>query len=308
MLNKDLLPIFMMVYHQTFISIFSTIIGFIYLIPLNFFGFNIYTITSQNTQRVILSKIIWSSQLDENNNPVGYLLGDSYIGYYDHENKILKCISNKCNYTKITMKPNTITNTNKDVKEEYIKIYFKNNYTNYVMYTHRNFNVSRFITQPKQEKVIDQIIEQYNKSINNSHVCILFGRPNTGKSMVSLLLAKKLKSYYCKSYKPTDPGDSIDLLYSIVNPNSNTPLVILLDEFDIILDKIHNKKTEKNKLPVLTEVTDKTSWNQLFDNISIGFYPFTIFILTTNLNPVDINHLYDSSYIREKRCDLILEM
>ena len=44
------------------------------------------------------------------------------------------------------------------------------------------------------------------------------GKPGTGKSMISILLAKHFNGPLIKTFNPTDPGDEINKLYSEINP------------------------------------------------------------------------------------------
>lgn len=306
MLNEQLLPIFLMLYHQTIMTTVTGILGILYIVPVYFLGFRIYNIYTSNTKNLLLSKIKWSTKLDEDNKPIGYFISNNCIGYYNERENILKCICTETYFKQITKKPSVnIDKTEK--KEEFISVYNKNNRIEYVYYKQILFNVFYFSPLPNQEKAIEQISNQYEKSIHKSVVCLLHGKPNTGKSMISILMAKKLKAHYCKTYKPIDAGDSFDTIYNTCNPSEMNPLVILLDEFDIILEKITSKNIKINE-KVLTEVTDKTSWNTLFDNFSIGLYPYTIIILTTNETPAQIIKKYDPSCIRENRCHLMIEM
>lgn len=312
MINQNVLTMFMMIYHQSIISTITAIIKIIYIIPIYYFGLRIYNIKSFNSQNLILSNVKWSTKLDENNKPIGYFIGNNMIGFYNLEEHKLFCICTENYYKQITKRP-SINKENDDTKsklkqeDQYINIYNKNNRVDFVHYRSRMFNITNFNVFPNQEKPIEQILHQYNTNKNKSIVCMIYGKPNTGKSMISILLAKKLNGSYCKSYKPIDPGDSIDTIYDTSTPKVDNPLIILLDEFDIMLNKIHNKNITSNK-KVLTEVSDKISWNQLFDNINIGFYPYTIIIMTSNENPDKIKKMYDSSYIRENRCHLFIEM
>jgi hypothetical protein len=329
-MNQNLLTIFMMVYHHSIVNVVTFLFSIFYIIPVYLLGYRTYTIYNTDTQKIILSKIIYSTKVDENNSPIGYFIGKKCIGHYNVNERILNCICTLNEFKNLTKLPsvkkiNTPSSSicngeikkdekqknkneeEEDEEEENITIYYKNNHTEYVYYKPRLFNVFHFQSLKHQENVINTIIHQYNESKNKSIVCMLYGEPNSGKTMVSLLLAKKLKGMYCKNFKPTEPGDSIDTLYSSCNPTIHKPLIVLLDEFDIILDKIHHQ-TVKTYDRVLTQVTDKISWNQLLDNISIGFYPCTIFILTTNLTPCLINEKFENSYIRKNRCQLIIEM
>ena len=317
MFNNDFITIIMMVYHQTIIEFVSSIFGVIYLIPIICVGFRFYTVYNVNTQRIIMSKVNYSTKKDENNRHTGYFIGKSCVGYHNESERLLICICTEKEFQNMKMQKTMPSTSETDIvgddvskkgEDQCINIYYKNNHIEFVYYKSRMFNVSRFKSLPHQENVIQQITKTYNSSYNKSVVCLIHGEPKTGKSMVSILLAKQIKAYYCKTYNPTDPGDSIDTIYNTCNPSLENPLVILLDEIDITLGKIHKQSLNTHNNKVLTEVSDKITWNQFLDNISIGFYPFMIIVMTTNMHPEKIKKEYDSSYIRSNRCDLICEM
>lgn len=296
-----------MMYHQTIITTISAIFGITYMFPVYVCGFRFYVIYNANTQRTMMSKIKWSTKTDENHSSVGYFIGYFCAGHYNEKENILKIFCTEKTFEELTKRPSVETEEHKKEDQQYIQVFYKNTSVQYVYYKSRSFNVTPFQILPKQERAVKSILAQYESSVNKSVVCMLHGKPNTGKSMVSLLIAKQLKANYCKTYKPIDPGDSFETIYNTCNPTADKPLVILLDEFDILLEKIH-KDLVKPNTHVLSEVTDKISWNQLLDNLSIGFYPFTVVILTSNISPERIAKLYDPSCIRENRCQLIMEL
>ena len=90
-----------------------------------------------------------------------------------------------------------------------------------------------------------------------------------------------------------------------VQPTAESPLILLFDEVDVALSKIHAGISEHKCL--LTEVAGKTGWNKLFDEIDLGLYPNLIIIMTSNRKPEFIDSL-DTCYIREGRTNLIKEM
>lgn len=104
-------------------------------------------------------------------------------------------------------------------------------------------------------------------------------------------------------------------------PKETVPNIICMDEFDAILDLIintpyffkqyFNERAYSNYIDFRTSVDiyNKISWNKLFDDFNLGFYPNTILFLTTNHSPEEISQKYnDSSLLRKNRIDLVLEM
>lgn len=138
--------------------------------------------------------------------------------------------------------------------------------------------------------------------------CKLFlnGSPGKGKTFFSYLIAQKLNCYLVDTYCPTDPGSSLSIIYNRAkNISANKPLIIVLDEVDIILSKIHNKEITPHKYHK-SEVYDKVTWNQLLDKITYGMYPYVILIMISNKSLNDCKKI-DPSYIRRGRVDIFEE-
>ena len=154
-----------------------------------------------------------------------------------------------------------------------------------------------------QGYVVRSIIEDYTKRRHT--VAHIYGGPGTGKSMIGILVANEFTSYFCNTLKLWQPGDSLATIISEVEPTPQKPLVIVFDEFDMVLEKIHVGIPPHKNIPIA--VSDKPSWNHLLDSIQRGMYPNIILILTSNRAPEYI-HSLDPSYIRKGRVDLTFEM
>ena len=155
----------------------------------------------------------------------------------------------------------------------------------------------------QQGSVVDKIIEDYMKRRHT--VAFIHGPPGTGKSMVGILVANKFSSSFCNTLKPWQPGDTIGCLLSEMETTPQKPLIVVFDEIDLTIVKIHQGIPSHKTVP--TAVQDKSGWNNMFDAIQRGFYPNIIVIITSNKGPDFINSL-DSSYIRKRRVDLTFEM
>ena len=129
---------------------------------------------------------------------------------------------------------------------------------------------------------------------------MISGRPGTGKSSMDILIAKELNGSLCKTYDPTNPGDYLENVYNQVNPTDKNPLILLIDEFDILLHSLHNKQVVLHD-DIPTEVSNKTKWNNLFDDLNLKLFPNLIVILTTNLTRKTIEENFEKSYIRNER-------
>ena len=156
----------------------------------------------------------------------------------------------------------------------------------------------------EQQIIVDEIKLYFHK--HRFCVAYIYGPPQTGKSMVGILVASQLGGVFCNTLKPWQPGDSLGMLYTDVEPKVNKPLVIVFDEFDSTILRIHENTIQPHKhLP--TSIIDKSGWNHTLDEIQRGMYQDVILILTSNKSPDFINAL-DTSYIRQGRVDKTFSM
>jgi ATP-dependent 26S proteasome regulatory subunit len=119
------------------------------------------------------------------------------------------------------------------------------------------------------------------------------------------MLANELNGAYCNNLMPWNAGESIPVLYSDTDPTEKCPLVIAFDEVDGALQEIHKGIPPHKNQKI--HVQNKQGWNQMLDEIQMGFYPNIVIIMTTNKRPEFIDQL-DPSYIRDHRVDRIYEM
>ena len=159
------------------------------------------------------------------------------------------------------------------------------------------------VASGQQAVVIEKILEHYKKKRHT--VAFIYGPPGTGKSMLGPLLAERVSGTMCNTLKPWQPNDTLDAIHSEVDPTKNKPLIIIFDEIDLALIKIHEGIPPHSKIP--TMVMDKTGWNHMLDEVQRGMYPNIILLMTSNRGPEFIKNL-DSSYMREGRVDLTFKM
>jgi hypothetical protein len=91
-------------------------------------------------------------------------------------------------------------------------------------------------------------------------------------------------------------------MYQCIEPTQKQPLIVVLEEIDILLTKIHNGEAKPHR-EYSTLITDKSSWNQFFDRFDRGLYPHVILLMTTN-RPITWFQQLDASYMRQGRCNL----
>lgn len=230
----------------------------------------------------------------------GWFIRKNYIGYISEEkgNINIYILSTQEVYDSL------IENRSIEKQEtDYcMNLYEKGPVYKDIYYHTRKFNFNQ-IEKENQTKYIDKM-EQLFRS-RNSFTVLWCGKPGTGKTTTSLLLAKRLKSSYTNSFNPTSPGDIFAFLYSRAGPSKKSPLIVCLDEFDKTCEKVHNGSIKRHD-GVITQIYDKSSMNSFFDWIDRGLYPFTIFILISNKPPSYFDDL-DPSYLREGRVHLRID-
>lgn len=189
-----------------------------------------------------------------------------------------------------------------------IKYYYRRGTYSWLCYNQRKVT-NRCLTNPTEEQscVIDQIIKLYKESITKSCVIYLYGKPGTGKSSIPYFLAsgEKYKGQICKTFNPTEPGDTLDLLYIRADPTKKKPLIINLEEVDIIIKNVHNQTIPQHK-DIPTLMKNKSDWNTFMDDFNV-LYPFTILIMTSNVSKECIDSI-DESYLREGRINACFEL
>jgi len=246
----------------------------------------------------------------QNKKPYGFIYGKWFLGYIskgdDQKNtQILHIILKQKIYTNIKKEQEVeITTTGEEIKQEFIKILERRGNYYWFNFPEREYNTTKYlgdkVMRPEQNAIINDIISITQKKPANNGTFFIYGKPGSGKSLMLLFLAKKLNAYYCDTWNPTDPGDSINNLYSDVNPTKENPLLVVLEEADCILLTILKQGIEPHKnIPI--EVRNKSGWNKLLDKITdLAFYPNLILVLTSNISYEDINAL-DSSVLRKGR-------
>ena len=201
---------------------------------------------------------------------------------------------------------------NKETKIEKIEINTENNndtiaywersgdYT-FFEYSKRNIYIRNRNFTKEQNQIYENIMEIYNKK--NIVKCFIHGKPGCGKTFISYLMALELNCHLCDTFNPAEPSDFFSNIYYRVRPTSKKPLILLLDEIDILFKNVTNETIVKHqKSP--TQVFNKLTWNHFIDKIDYGMYPNLIFILCSNRTTYDINKM-DPCFLREGRVDLI---
>ena len=290
-----------------FVSMTFSVIWSLIFIPICFLNIKIHKISGQK-MRTFLKEVkvasIWS-----NGEPDCWICGKWYIGYINtsiggqnegSSRDLYICCSEK--FYKDIIEKKQVDESGKSTKITYYEregIFFR------LTYTTRPIDLPKRPIKEHQEQAITQITDIYN---NQGYcVCLLYGEPGTMKSMTAQYLCQKLletnkEVSFVDSFNPFEQGDNFASLYTRVNPSSDKPLVIILEEIDINLSKMHNGMVQINKY-IPTQIKNKTDWNGFLDKFDRGLYPNVIIMMTTNKNISYFDEL-DSSYLRKGRVDL----
>lgn len=196
-----------------------------------------------------------------------------------------------------------------DEFNKHISYITRNGEYGYFQYKTRSINLNQMsnhdelIMYEYQDKLFKSIMNFYKT--NNFCKIYLNGKPGCGKTYFGYMLAQKLGCYLCDCYNPYEPSSNLNEIYHSCRLKPEKPLILILDEVDILLEKIHNKKTEGHK-KYTREIYDKTTWNNFMDKIDFGLYPYLIIIMNSNKQKDYIDNM-DPSYLRQGRINIIDE-
>jgi len=285
-----------------------TILWTLIFVPFYFVGLKLHKIKERSDVITISKKIVNNSLLVEGDDkPLAFFFGKTFGGYVhqiqtqrgDTVNEIYLLATDK-KYSEL-IKSDIIKDNDNGKK---IITYYRTGNFFCIGYKKRDVSLNNIVPTNKQQDIITDIIQNYNTSTNNIITAYIYGKPGTGKSTIPMILAQELTGSLCKTFNPTDPGDTLDNLYSQVSPSSKSPLILVIEEIDGIIYKIHNGIEDHKHIPIL--VKNKSGWNTFFDDLKY-LYPNMIFILTSNVNP-DAIDCKDSCYLRPGRVDYRYEL
>ena len=272
-------------------------------------GFQLYMIKESDKIKIFQKKIKYSSIQIEDYNPFGIFCGYFYAGIFFERERNQNTLFIICTKEKFVELSTSNQSPDTMIKKLKVDLLERSNGTyDWIYYTKRalEFYPERFIARENQQNFIDSVKKHYNEN-NFNCVAYLEGNPGAGKSTIGILLAKEMKGILCNTFYPTDPGDSLSGLYNNADKSSENPLIIFIDEADIIIDKIDNEKIQKHK-NIQTFVHDKTTWNSFLDRIDIGLYPYLIIIFTSNISHSKISESTDNSYLRAGRVNIVCNL
>lgn len=160
-----------------------------------------------------------------------------------------------------------------------------------------------------QQYMIDKIIEVFDKK--SYCVVFIYGPIGSCKSLTANLLARQLSKTYenvslVDTFNPSDPGDTFDNLYYQTMTTVNNPLVVALEEIDILIDDVHNSRIRRHRdLPI--SVYNKSTWTLFMDRFDREQFKNVILVMTSN-KPKSYFDELDPAYLRQGRIDLVFDI
>lgn len=292
-------------------AVISALIGltqFIWAVPLvilMLFGVRMYKITNVTYMIKIQTLLKDNAVVSLNgNNPDGIFAGRWFIGYAGDSRVTL--ISSRAKFIELTgysEEPTMLPQLG--VPSPKIPLYTRQGSYEDTYYHRRVLVAEKFTPRPHQAPVVAKIADIY--AAKSTAAVLLYGPPGSGKSMIAVLLAKELHGGVCTMFNPTMPGVELSYLYNRATPSAAEPLIVVIDEVDVLFEQIHTARVRENPTTP-TAVRNKSDWNRLLDDISIGLYPNIVLILTSNMTPAAIKSKYDPAYIRAGRVDETIEI
>lgn len=134
---------------------------------------------------------------------------------------------------------------------------------------------------------------------------ILYGVPGCGKSMTGRILAQALGAVLVTNFNPSRKDELFDTVISQAEPQRYAPLVIVVNEYDQILQGIrrrHESGSGDGTVPdARVEMWDKTSHNNALDDLMM--LPDVLVLLTSNwsVSQFDEFDAWDASFMRPGR-------
>jgi hypothetical protein len=252
---------------------------------------------NHSIMKKISKKIVYTENfyLNGKSIPHGYFIGWNYFGYIqirDNETNMIIWTKESIYKDLIEDKVEKVDIVIQPVSNK-INVYIrKGSYKNFY-YQCIRVNLSHIEPIGQQGIIIDSITELYHKKQRAN--IFIEGVSGAGKSTIGYLLAKNLNAVYCHTFNPTEPGDFLSNL--MVDMNSDQPIVIVIEEIDVLLKKIHVGIERNNETPIM--VHNKTTWSNFLDDL---FLYNILFIFTSNTSKTEIDKL-DSAYLRKGRID-----
>ena len=280
-------------------------------LPLGKMGYKMHRITGMR-MKTFLKKVKYAS-IWTNDEPDGWVCGMWYFGYiHTSQSGTQGGITTELYLfcSEIYYKSDVeLKETSVEGKTTKITYYEREGDFWRLKYTSRPIDLPKKPIRMSQSLAVNKIIETYDNQ--NYCRCLIYGRPGTGKSWTGLYLSQKLletkkEVFLVDTFNPFDHNDQFTSLYNKINPTQDKPLVVMLEEIDGNITKMHNGQIEqKEHLPI--QIKNKGDWNGFLDRFDRELYPYVIIVLTSNKSITYFDDL-DPSYMRNGRIDHKIEL
>lgn len=282
------------------------------------FGISIYKVSGQKMQAFL--KDVKIASIWNNDEPEGWLLGYWYIGYIhksqgsrgDTTSELL-ILCRKTFYNINIAKTEDVEDadiTTPVRKSKKFTFYERegNAYWN-LYYISRKITCTQLEPRHYQQSVITKLHHEFMQ--RSYVVALLYGEPGKGKSMIPYFLAKYMlenaihkynKVSLIDTFNPSQPGEKFSTLYMKVSPTKDSPLIVVIEEVDIMMMKIHTNTIVAHR-DIPTQITNKIEWNMFLDRFDRELYPHVFIIMTTNKSDLYFDEL-DPSYMRPGRVNV----
>lgn len=185
-----------------------------------------------------------------------------------------------------------------------MKCLYRTGDCSYIRWKSRKMSIPAYRFNHMQAHIFRKTMEFYNE--NNYAVVFVDGPVGVGKTCFAYLMANELGATFVDTFNPTEPSDSFDNLYTSVEHSSGRPIVILMDEVEVILRQIH-EGIPQHKSHII-HMRTKSQWNTFLDKIQMGTYPNIILVMCSNHSREKIHEELDPSYLRDGRVNLYFQM
>lgn len=295
-----------------------------YIIEL--FGYKMITVSSEHSfdyANFIKNKITKARKIINNDtieersitvdNGLFYCPIYKLIGYFNYESyyvfsfKLLAPKKELSYLLDVNLLINDNNNNNKNKKKEKI-----NKITN-MFYKTSDPNNGRFIKMKNNNKISINyslqinIVNEICKEVSQGCGVMLLGEPGTGKTRIVDLIAEKLltekkSTTIVHGFNPTLKNNTLYSIISQYDTNKENPLIICIDEFDTIVEKINNNKCDKSERYNIS-VSDKSQLASLLDYVCD--MQNVLFIVTSNKTKEWFEKEENKYIIRNSRFDII---
>jgi hypothetical protein len=303
--HVNLFPMFSAI--LAFLSMTIAVVWSLVFLPATLFGLRVNKVSGFRMKKFL--KKVSCASIWTNDDPEGWICGKWFVGFIHvvaserSEIRDLWIISTKKFYeANIQQKEVSV-----DDKSTSITYWVRHGPFWHLQYTSRSLPLSKKQMNCIQSHAISQILDTYNARMHA--VALLYGKAGGGKSMTGQflcteLLKTKKSVHFCDTHTPYENCDNFDTFYNTINPTEDSPLVIIFEEVDGMILKLHTNQINQKDFPI--QIKNKTDWNSFLDKFDREIYPHVILLMTTN-KPCEFFDELDLSYMRKGRVDLKIE-